>query len=80
LEQKLSEAYRMAGGQGPTSRPDTEAAPAHSDATPLRPVNPDAGTKSVRGAPADGVDTANADDTDSEISELLRKEMKRMRS
>lgn len=80
LEQKLSEAYRMAGGQSPTSRPDTEAAPAHSEATPLRPVNPDAGTKSVRGAPADGVDTANADDTDSEISELLRKEMKRMRS
>lgn len=54
LEQKLSEAYRMAGGQGPSSRPDTDSAPAHSDAAPMaRPVDPD-GQKSIKGAPTSG--------------------------
>lgn len=54
LEQKLSEAYRMAGGQGPSSRPDTETAAAHSEATPAaRPVDPD-GQKSIKGAPTAG--------------------------
>lgn len=79
LEQKLSEAYRMAGGQGPSSRPDTEAAPAHSAAYTERPVNPDAGTKSVRGAPADGFDPST-EDTDTDIESILRKEMRRLRS
>lgn len=75
LEQKLSEAYRMAGGQGPSSRSDTETALAHSEAPP-RPVNPDAGKKSVRGAPADGTDTST-DDTDSDdIREMLRKQLR----
>lgn len=78
LEQKLSEAYRMAGGQAPSSRSDTETAPAHSDAPPERPVNPDAGKKSVRGAPADGSDTS-VEEPDSDIADMLRKEMKRMR-
>lgn len=76
LEQKLSEAYRIAGGQGPSSRSDTELPLAHSEATPPRPVNPDAGKKSVRGAPADGTDTS-VDDTDSDdIREMLRKQLR----
>lgn len=76
LEQKLSEAYRIAGGQGPSSRSDTETALAHSDAARPRPVNPDAGKKSVRGAPADGTDTS-VDDTDSDdIREMLRKQLR----
>lgn len=54
LEQKLSEAYRMAGGQGPASRSDTETATAHSEALPAaRPVDPD-GQKSIKGAPTAG--------------------------
>lgn len=78
LEQKLSEAYRMAGGQGPSSRPDTEAALSHSAAKTERPVNPDAGTKSVRGAPADGADT-KTEEPETEIGDLLRKEMRKLR-
>lgn len=54
LEQKLSEAYRMAGGRGPSSRPDTETATAHSEAdTQARPVDLD-GQKSIKGAPTAG--------------------------
>ena len=71
LEQRLSEAYRMAGGQGPSSRPDTDLAAAHSAVTTERPVNPDAGTKSVRGAPANGFDPAT-EDADSDIESVLR--------
>lgn len=79
LEQKLSEAYRMAGGRGPSSRSDAEALPTDSSAPPPRPVNPDAGTKSVRGAPPGGFDPST-EDTDTDIESILRKEMRRMRS
>ncbi len=75
-EQKVSQAYRMAGGQYLSSRSDAEPLSAHSEATPPRPVNPDAGKKSVRGAPADGTDTS-VDDTDSDdIREMLRKQLR----
>lgn len=56
-EQRLEQAYRMAGGQGPASRSAPEplaAAPAPAADTD-RPVDP-AGQKSVRGAPASGFD------------------------
>lgn len=54
LEQRLSEAYRMAGGQAPSSRSDSEPSPAHSDVAPVaRPVDPD-GQKSIKGAPTAG--------------------------
>lgn len=79
-EQRMSEAYRMAGGQYLSSRSEADPLSAHSEATTERPVNPDAGKKSVRGAPADGTDTAVDDPESSEIGELLRKEMKRMRA
>lgn len=75
LEQKLSEAYRIAGGQGPSSRSGTGTALAHSDAAPPRPVNPDAGKKSVRGAPADGTDTS-AEEPDTDLREMLRKQLR----
>lgn len=75
-EQKVSQAYRMAGGQYLSSRSEAEPLSAHSEATPPRPVNPDAGKKSVRGAPADGTDTS-VDDTDSDdIREMLRKQLR----
>lgn len=54
LEQKLAEAYRMAGGSPSIQQPAQSAAHSESDA---RPVNLDAGTKSIRGAPAAGNDT-----------------------
>lgn len=57
-EQKLDQAYRIAGGQGPSSRSAPEPiAPSPADATPDRPVDP-AGLKSVRGAPSAGHDPA----------------------
>lgn len=75
LEQKLSEAYRIAGGQVSSSRSDTELPLAHSEATPPRPVNPDAGKKSVRGAPADGTDTS-VEEPETDLREMLRKQLR----
>lgn len=75
-EQKLAEAYRMAGGS-PSSQPVSQAEAAHSDAEPARPVNPDAGKKSVRGAPSDGADTAT-DEPETDIREMLRKELRKI--
>lgn len=53
-EQKLAEAYRMAGGNLSPSRSEPEPVPQHSDAAPpARPVDPD-GQKSIKGAPTAG--------------------------
>lgn len=51
-EQKLEEAYRMAGGR-PPSRSEPEPAQQHFDAPAARPVDPD-GQKSIKGAPTAG--------------------------
>jgi hypothetical protein len=51
-EQKLTEAYRMAGGN-PPSRSEPEPVQQHSEAAPARPVDPD-GQKSIKGAPTSG--------------------------
>lgn len=52
-EQRLSEAYRMAGGRSP-SRSDSEAVQQHSQPVQqARPVDPD-GQKSIKGAPTNG--------------------------
>lgn len=52
-EQRLSEAYRMAGGRAP-SRSDSEAVQQHSQPVQqARPVDPD-GQKSIKGAPTSG--------------------------
>jgi hypothetical protein len=54
VDKKLSEAYRMAGGQGSSSRFDgTEENQQHSR-TEKRPVNPDAGKLSIGGSPNAG--------------------------
>lgn len=74
LEQKLAEAYRMAGGSPSIQSPAAEAAHSEPDA---RPVKPDAGKKSVRGAPANGEDAAS-DEPETDLRELLKKEMKKL--
>ncbi len=75
-EQKLREAYRMAGGSAPSqSEPLAEAA--HPVTDTARPVNPDAGKKSVRGAPSNGADTT-AEENETDIREMLRKEMRKL--
>jgi len=76
-EQKLAEAYRMAGGTAPSRSDPSQAAPANSEAETARPVNPDAGKKSVRGAPSDGADTA-ADEPETDLREMLRKEYRKI--
>lgn len=75
LEQKLAEAYRMAGGV-PPSRSEPHDLPAHSE-PPARPVDPDAGKKSVRGAPVDGADTP-VSDTETDLDQIFRKEMRKL--
>lgn len=76
IEQKLGEAYRMAGGKAPSSV-DTRAADAPHSEVEARPVNPDAGRKSIRGAPANGVDTS-ADDKSTDLRDILRKEIRKI--
>lgn len=76
-DQKLAEAYRMAGGRGPSSRSEPAPSIAHSE--PKDEPSKDAGTKSIRGAPANGEDTAT-EDADTDIDAILRKEMRRMRA
>lgn len=51
-EQKLAEAYRMAGGSLP-SRSEPEPVQTHSEVAPARLVDPD-GQKSIKGAPTAG--------------------------
>jgi len=74
--QRLAEAYRMAGGNAP-SQSAPQALPDHSDASAARPAKPDAGTKSVRGAPNDGDDTPT-DEEPTELREMLRKELRKI--
>ncbi|GMB80537.1 hypothetical protein NN6n1_13190 [Shinella zoogloeoides] len=76
-DQKLAEAYRMAGGRGPSSRSEPEAIPAHSE--PKDEPSKDAGTKSIRGAPANGEDTV-VEDVETDIDAILRKEMRKIRA
>lgn len=73
-EQKLAEAYRMAGGE--PSRSDPAPVSDHSNAEKTVPSK-DAGTKSIRGAPGNGADTA-VEEATSDLTELLRKEYRRM--
>jgi len=74
-EQKLAEAYRMAGGKGPSSRSEPPlAAAAHSNAND-RPVDP-AGQKSIRGAPNGGQEP-NDDPPETDIRALLKKEFRK---
>lgn len=76
-EQKLAEAYRMAGGRGPSSRSEPEPVQQHSEARD-KPSS-DAGMKSIRGAPTNGEDIA-VEDAETDIDAILRKEMRKIRS
>ena len=75
-EQKLSEAYRMAGGRASMQQMPEDTGEIHSEVA-ARPVNPDAGKKSVRGAPSNGADIAT-DDRETDLREMLRKEMRKL--
>ena len=77
-EQKLSEAYRMAGGRASMQQMPEDTDETHSEVA-ARPVNPDAGKKSVRGAPSNGADIAT-DDRETDMDEFFRKELRKMRS
>ena len=77
-EQKLSEAYRMAGGRASMQQMPEDTDEAHSEVA-ARPVNPDAGKKSVRGAPSNGADIAT-DDRETDMDEFFRKELRKLRS
>lgn len=53
--QKLEQAYRMAGGQGPSSQSEAPAiVPDHSQAPAARPEQDPDGAKSIKGAPNAG--------------------------
>jgi hypothetical protein len=73
-EQKLAEAYRMAGGSSP-SRSEPQAPVQHSAPANDRPVDP-AGQKSIRGAPNGGQEPDD-DVPETDIKALLRKEMRK---
>lgn len=76
-EDKLAEAYRMAGGTGPTSQPEAKLDPTHSNPEKAgRPAKLDAGTKSIRGAP-NGQDPDEDDPDATDIRTLLRREMRK---
>lgn len=77
-EQKLSEAYRMAGGRASMQQMPEDTDETHSEVA-ARPVNPDAGKKSVRGAPSNGADIAT-DDRETDMDEFFRKELRKLRS
>jgi hypothetical protein len=73
-EQKLTEAYRMAGGL-PSSRSEPELVSDHSAAKPA--PSDQAGTKSIRGAPDNGSDTV-AEEPETDLREMLRKQYRRL--
>lgn len=73
-EQKLAEAYRMAGGL-PSSRSEPEPVSDHSAAKPA--PSDQAGTKSIRGAPDSGSDTV-AEEPETDLREMLRKQYRRI--
>lgn len=79
MEQELAEAYRMAGGRLSPSHPAPLDTSPNPGTPPTRPVNPDAGQKSVRGAPADGADTATAE-PETDIDEFFRQQLRKVKA
>lgn len=74
-EQKLAEAYRMAGGN-PSSQSAPEPVPAHSEAKPAPSNN--AGTRSIRGAPDDGHDP-KVEEENQQLDDFFRKELRKFK-
>jgi len=80
-EDLLTEAYRRAGGSHlstASTRSEAVGQSPEPDA-PLRPVNPDAGKKSIAGSPTGGKAPQESSGGKS-ISDLLREEMRRKRA
>lgn len=78
-EQKLAQAYRIAGGQGPSSHTEAPQQQAPTQVLPKdRPVDP-AGQKSITGAlNSRGDDPDDSDDADTDdIRTMLRKNLRR---
>lgn len=71
--QRLEAAYRMAGGNALNPDP----APASPAPVPVSAAPNDAGKKSVRGAPSDGLSPETVD-ADTDIRSILRKELRKM--
>lgn len=75
-EQKLEQAYRMAGGTTPSqSAPETVTERSEAARMPSK----DAGMKSIRGAPEDGHDPATEPDNLS-LEDTIRKELRKFKS
>lgn len=78
--ERLEAAYDMAERINPASMPAPIAKDQASDAAePVRLAKPDAGKKSIRGAPSDGADT-ETEEPDTDLNTLLRKELRRMKA
>jgi len=75
--EKLEAAYDMAVRINPTSAVEASQAREAPAAEAARPAKLDKGTKSIRGAPDDGVDT-EIEETDEDLTKMLRKELRRM--
>ncbi len=82
-DQRLDAAYQLAVRMKPvasSAAPDPKPAASPAATASPAPERPDtAGTKSVRGAPSDGADTP-ADETETSLEELIRKEMRKLKA
>ncbi|MGM5020190.1 hypothetical protein [Tardiphaga sp. 367_B4_N1_1] len=76
-QDRLEAAYDMAVRINPTSAVETLQPREAPAAKTERPAKLDAGTKSIRGAPDDGADT-EIEETDEDLTKMLRKELRRM--
>jgi len=75
--ERLEAAYDMAERINPNSMPAPQIVATKAAAETARPVNPDAGQKSIRGAPSDGADT-QVDEPETDIRKMLRSELRRI--
>jgi hypothetical protein len=78
-QERLEAAYDMAVRINPTSDVETLQPREAPAAKTERPARPDAGTKSIRGAPDDGKDT-EIEEGDTDLRDLMRKELRRMKT
>lgn len=75
--ERLEAAYDMAVRINPPSNVDRPAADEVTAAKTERPARPDAGTKSIRGAPDNGQDT-EVEEGETDLRNMLRKEMRKL--
>lgn len=75
--ERLEAAYDMAVRINPTSNVEALQPREATAAKTERPARPDAGTKSIRGAPDNGQDT-EVEEGDDDIRDMLRKQMRKL--